>query len=93
MHRPQRSAPLCCWLGVRFSDNYDFGVASLGPTGALFGSQGTKKTPSTLFYKPFESWAHNADWTLTLSPGDQVETVAVGNHWCAASTMYYRICT
>ena len=71
---------------VRFSDNYDFGVASLGPTGALFGSQGTKKTPSTLFYKPFESWAHNADWTLTLSPGDQVETVAVGNHWCAAST-------
>ena len=65
----------------------------MGSCGALFASQTTTDTnirhqtsTSTLFYKPFESWAHNSEWTMTLPAGDSVETVAVGNHWCAAST-------
>lgn len=78
---------------VRMADNYDFGVASLGSCGALFGSQTDsddnirhKTNISTLFFKPFDSWAHNSEWSMSLPEGDSVETVAVGDHWCAATT-------
>ena len=38
--------------------------------GALYASRSTSESQSTVVYRPFESWAQNSDWTLTL-PSEQ----------------------
>lgn len=39
-----------------------------------------------LVYRPPESWAPNADWTLALPAGEDVLAIAAGRSFCAAAT-------
>lgn len=36
------------------------------PQGALYASRSSPESQSTVVYRPFESWAPNSDWSLTL---------------------------
>jgi chromosome transmission fidelity protein 4 len=43
---------------------------------------------STLFYRPYESWAHTAEWRVTLPAGEEAAAVAAGASWVAAVGLY-----
>jgi len=43
-------------------------------------------TPSTVYFRPFNSWSHNAEWTIQLSPHEKVRCVAAGSTFCAVGT-------
>ena len=63
----------------RFIDHHNFSMASLGQQGILFGSKAQTETPSTVYFKPFESWnSTSAEWTLNLPTGEEVQAVALG---------------
>eukprot|EP00898_Chlorokybus_atmophyticus_P008326 jgi/Chlat1/8495/Chrsp80S07934 len=64
------------------TNHYGFGVAALGENGAAYAS----REPATLFYRPFNAWASNSDWTRTFAGSENVEAVAVGKRWVAAAT-------
>ena len=34
--------------------------------GALYASRSNSESQSTVVYRPYESWAPNSDWALTL---------------------------
>lgn len=36
------------------------------PQGALYASRSNADSASTVVYRPYESWAPNSDWSLTL---------------------------
>lgn len=36
------------------------------PQGALYASRSNSESQSTVVYRPYESWAPNSDWSLTL---------------------------
>ena len=52
----------------------------------LYGAPSSRNAPSTLVYRPFESWASNSDWSLALPAGEEVECVAAGRTFSAAAT-------
>eukprot|EP00887_Chlorella_sp_A99_P000454 scaffold17.g454.t1 len=60
--------------------------ATPAPQGALYASPSSKEAPSTLVYRPFESWAANSDWSLGLPAGEEAVCVATGHTFCAAAT-------
>lgn len=41
---------------------------------------------SVLYFRHFNSWTSNADWTFHLPRGEQVQVVAVGSDFVAAAT-------
>lgn len=49
-------------------------------------AQPSTSTPAKLFYRPFESWAPNSDWTLDLPAGEEALGLAVGATFAAAIT-------
>ena len=57
-----------------------------GVQGALYGSPSSKDAPSTLVWRPFDSWAANTEWTLGLPPAEEVLCVAAGGNFLAAAT-------
>lgn len=77
------------------SDFYGFTMASLGEHGVLYASPSSGDASSTAVYRPFESWASNADWTVSLPAGEEAECVAAGTTFCAVATSerYLRIFT
>ena len=50
------------------TDHYGYTMASLSETGAIFAScsRKNKTTNSTLFFRSFDNWASNSEWTLQL---------------------------
>ncbi|PSC69197.1 WD repeat and HMG-box DNA-binding 1 isoform B [Micractinium conductrix] len=68
------------------SDFYSFTMGCLGEKGALYASRSTSESQSTVVYRPFESWAQNSDWTLTLPKGEEAECAAAGGSFCALAT-------
>ena len=63
---------------VRFSDYSGFTMAAMGSSAAVFASPGDGRAASAggeagsvVHYRPFSSWAPNADWTLSLPVGEQ----------------------
>lgn len=34
--------------------------------------------PSTVYYRPYDSWASQAEWTVSLLPGEDAQCVAAG---------------
>jgi hypothetical protein len=74
---------------VRFIDHYNFDMASLGMHGAIFAcpsASGEEGCASTIFYKPFSTWAANADWTYHLDKGEEAAAVCVGAKFAAVAT-------
>jgi chromosome transmission fidelity protein 4 len=81
---------------VRLTDHYQFTMAALNDTAAFFASEAgelpedapedAKPSASTLFYRPFQSWASNSEWVLQLSEGESAVAVAVGRKFAAVAT-------
>lgn len=63
--------------------------------GVMYASPSSKDAPSILMYSPFDSWAANSDWQLSLPVGEEATAVAVGHTFCAAATSQrmLRICS
>lgn len=65
-------------------------MAAMGTIGAVFASpeskEGNEITQSTVFYRPFDSWAANSDWTVSLRKGEAAAAVAIGNTFVAVAT-------
>ncbi|MCO5577428.1 hypothetical protein L7F22_031260 [Adiantum nelumboides] len=83
--------------GVRvpaMTDYFGFTMAAMNDTGSVFASpRKGDKSPSTLVYRPFSSWASNSEWSMRLLAEEEVRAVAVGLGWVAATTSlnYLRI--
>ncbi|ORX80348.1 WD40 repeat-like protein [Basidiobolus meristosporus CBS 931.73] len=63
--------------GFHFSDPYKYSHAYLGKRGALFAVKSHDEVASTVFYRPFESWATKSEWTVQLPPGEDAELIAL----------------
>jgi chromosome transmission fidelity protein 4 len=75
---------------IRFNDYTGFTMACMGSIGAAFASPETQEageaTPSTVFYRPFDAWAPQSDWTVTLPKGEEATCIAIGNTFVAVAT-------
>ena len=79
---------------VRITDHYGFTMAALGTQGVVFASpmqraddgdkkkksssNKTKTTPSTIFFRPFSSWAQKSEWIMQLPDGESALAVVCG---------------
>ena len=69
------------------TDYHGYDLASLGERGCALASPGGKDGAcATLFYRPFESWAHLPEWRVTLPKGERAVAVACGKDWVAVVT-------
>lgn len=64
------------------NDFYGFSMGSLGLAGALYASPASEHAPSTLVFRPFDSWATNTDWTFGLPKREEAIGTAVGDRYC-----------
>lgn len=46
---------------------------------------------SMLYYRPFDAWAPQSEWTQQMPEGESVECVAVGASWVAVATSQRRL--
>ena len=75
---------------IRLADRYGFTMAALAANGMVFASQSQKSeqkdgssskkgtdatTPSTIFFRPFSSWAQNSEWLAQMPLGEEVLAV------------------
>lgn len=44
----------------------------------MYAARSDGDEPSQVYYRPYDSWSSQADWTVNLSPGEEVLTVAAG---------------
>ena len=79
----------------RITDHYQFTLGALGETGSLFACPSTKAdeddydskdSPSTVHYRPFDSWTHNSEWTVPLPKGEDAQSLAIGRTFAAVAT-------
>jgi len=71
---------------VRFLDRYNYVVAALSSTGAIFASANSESGPSTIFYKPFDAWGNKSEWLFQLEDQEEVKCCAIGKKWAAVAT-------
>ena len=72
---------------VRLRDHYGFSMAALGEHGCVMASKWESSAKvSVVFYRAFESWAANSDWTLHLPSPETALCVAVGAKFVAVGT-------
>ena len=72
---------------VRLRDHYGFDMAALGEHGCVMASRWESvKKVSVVFYRAFDSWAANSDWTLHLPTPETALCVAVGAKFVAVAT-------
>lgn len=64
------------------NDFYGFSIGSLGLAGALYASPSSEHAPSTVVFRPFDSWATNSEWTFGLPKTEEAVGVAVGDRFC-----------
>ncbi|PWN49692.1 hypothetical protein IE53DRAFT_380356 [Violaceomyces palustris] len=63
----------------RITDHHHFSMASLNHHGVLFACKKQEDNPSSIYFKPFETWNNSgADWSLGLPVGEEVEALAMG---------------
>ncbi|KAJ3043528.1 hypothetical protein HDV00_004918 [Rhizophlyctis rosea] len=60
-----------------FTDHYNYTMASLGVTGALFACEANGGNASTLFYRPFDSWATKSDWTVQFGASENIKAITL----------------
>ena len=76
---------------IRFNDFKGYTMAAMDINGALFANaevkeKGSEVTLSSIFYRPFDAWAPQSEWTMTLDEGEQAQAVAVGTTFVAVAT-------
>lgn len=52
----------------------------------MYASPSSKDAPSTIMYRPFDSWAANSDWQVSLPPGEEAVAVTAGDSFSALAT-------
>jgi chromosome transmission fidelity protein 4 len=60
---------------IHFSDHYNYGIAAMGDQCAVFASEASSTNPSTIYYKPYESWGGKNDWMMQLSLNENVKGI------------------
>ena len=74
------------------TDYHGYDVGTLGERGCALASPGSKEGgAATLFYRPYESWAHGAEWRASLPAGEKAVSVACGVDWVACVTNRRRL--
>eukprot|EP00127_Corallochytrium_limacisporum_P006046 Clim_evm14s217 gene=Clim_evmTU14s217 len=89
---------------IRITDHHSFTLGALNRQGALFAneeksvqhrkkSRSSPSQASTIFFKKFEGWGTNMDWTHTLPHGESARCVALLEHHAVVATSkgYLRI--
>ena len=71
---------------IRIRDHYQYSMASMTSTGILLASPIIQNQPSVVYFKPFQSWASNSDWTLTLPEGESATCVVLSSRFAAVAT-------
>lgn len=73
------------------TDFFGFTLGSLGEEGAIYASPASADVRSTVVYRPFEAWAPNSDWTVSLPKGEDATCVAVGQTFVSVATTARRL--
>jgi chromosome transmission fidelity protein 4 len=60
-----------------FVDHHHFDCACLGESGAIFSNEMSGSNPSTLFFKPFDSWSTKDDWTIEFDMMESAKVLAL----------------
>ncbi|KXS12667.1 WD40 repeat-like protein [Gonapodya prolifera JEL478] len=60
-----------------FTDHYNFTLGTLGDRGALFACPSIQGNPSTVVYRPFDTWASKGDWTIQLNSNENVVAICL----------------
>ena len=64
--------------GYHFQDHNKFHMASIGEQGIVYASKGEGSEPSQVYYRPYDSWASQADWTISLPLAEEAVCVSAG---------------
>ncbi|OWZ76111.1 chromosome transmission fidelity protein 4 [Cryptococcus neoformans Tu401-1] len=64
--------------GYHFQDHNKFTLASLGEQGIVYACPAEGDQPSLVYYRPYNSWTSQSDWTLNLLPKENVMCVTAG---------------
>ena len=59
--------------------------------GVIYGSRSSKDASSTVMYRPFDSWAANSDWQVSLPPGEEATAVTAGHSFSAVATSQHML--
>ena len=78
---------------MRLTDHYNFTMAALDSAAVMFASKANNGNPSTVVYRPLNSWAPNSEWQVQLDKGEDTLAVALGHKFAAVATSarYLRI--
>lgn len=71
-------------LGIK--DHFGYTVGCLSNTGVFLGSHKTKEHGAVIFFRPFSSWAQNADWTQFMPENENIAVIALGERFAAVVT-------
>lgn len=55
----------------KFADN-------VGEQGIVYAAPSQDGQPSTVYYRPYDSWASSSEWTMNLLAGEDAQCVASG---------------
>nr|XP_031860604.1 uncharacterized protein CI109_003935 [Kwoniella shandongensis]KAA5527676.1 hypothetical protein CI109_003935 [Kwoniella shandongensis] len=64
--------------GYHFQDHNKYTMAALGEQGIVYASASEADQASTIYYRPYDSWASQSDWSISLLPGEDALAVAAG---------------
>ncbi|WVQ98084.1 hypothetical protein IAU59_005206 [Kwoniella sp. CBS 9459] len=64
--------------GYHFQDHSKYSMAFLGEQGIIYAATSEAEQSSTVYYRPYDSWASQSDWSLSLLPGEDAIAVAAG---------------
>ncbi|KAE8539030.1 hypothetical protein D1P53_005400 [Cryptococcus gattii VGV] len=64
--------------GYHFQDHNKYTLASLGEQGIVYACPAEGDQPSLVYYRPYDSWTSQSDWTLNLLPGENIVCLAAG---------------
>lgn len=76
-----------------FTDIYRYDKACLNEKGSLFSCRATREQPSTIFYRPHETWTTRTEWRTQLPTGEEVTSMSLSDSCIVVttSTGYVRI--
>lgn len=76
---------------VRIRDHYQYTMSSLTSTGVLLACPTASDHPSHIYFRPFQSWSNNSDWTLTLEEDECATGIVLSSRFAAVATSKHLI--
>ncbi|EGP84150.1 uncharacterized protein MYCGRDRAFT_96135 [Zymoseptoria tritici IPO323] len=76
-----------------FTDIYRYDKACLNNKGTLFSCPSSRENPSTIFYRPHETWTSRTEWRTQLPAGEDVTSMSLSDSCIVVTTTagYVRI--